>query len=58
MTELPYPSSEVTHYLVLDTSKYAVGAALHQMIGNKPVPIGFFSKKETKQNSPHLTVSY
>lgn len=28
-----------------DSSSYAVGAALHQMIDSQPIPIGFFSKK-------------
>jgi len=43
---LAYSCSSVTHYqLVTDSSSYAVGAALHQMLNSEPVPIGFFSKK-------------
>ena len=34
--------------LVTDASQYAVGAALHQIIDEKPVPIAFFSKKLTE----------
>ena len=43
---LPHPSlSEDKYQMVTDSSNYAVGAALHQMIDGQPVPIGFFSKK-------------
>ena len=43
---LSYPDSNVSNYqLVTDSSQYAVGAALHQMINNEPIPIGFFSHK-------------
>ena len=46
LTALSHPVSSSTHFhLVTDSSGYAVGAALHQMVDNKPVPIGFFSKK-------------
>ena len=38
------PNSSVFQ-LVTDSSQHAVGAALHQMINNTPVPVGFFSKK-------------
>ena len=31
--------------LVTDSSQYAVGAALHQMVNEEPIPVGFFSKK-------------
>ena len=43
---MPHPTVGATQYqLVTDSSQYAVGAALHQMIGPNAVPIGFFSKK-------------
>ena len=46
LTALPHPVSSVTHFhLVTDSSSYAVGAALHQIVNDQPVPIGFFSKK-------------
>lgn len=46
ISSLPYPDSASTHYqLVTDSSQFAMGSALHQMIDNEPVPIGFFSKK-------------
>ena len=48
LTELAHPVTEATEYqLVTDSSKYAIGAALHQMVNNEPVPIGFYSKKLT-----------
>ena len=31
--------------LVTDSSQYAVGAALHQMVNEEAIPVGFFSKK-------------
>ena len=46
ISALPHPTVGATQYqLVTDSSQYAVGAALHQMIGPNAVPIGFFSKK-------------
>ena len=46
---LPHPQNAVTEYqLVTDSSQYAIGAALHQMVDNKPIPIGFYSKKLSK----------
>ena len=43
---LSYPSIKATEYhLVTDSSNYAVGAALYQMINTVPTPVGFFSKK-------------
>lgn len=46
ISSLPHPVSTTTDYqLVTDSSQYAVGAALHQMINGEAVPIGFFSKK-------------
>ena len=49
ITALSHPSSKATNYhLVTDSSSYAVGAALHQIIDDNPIPIGFFSKKLTE----------
>lgn len=49
ITALPHPLSSATHYhLVTDSSGYAVGAALHQVVDDNPIPIGFFSKKLTE----------
>ena len=46
LTSLPRIVSTTTHYqLVTDSSNYAIGAALHQIIDEEPVPIGFNSKK-------------
>lgn len=56
ISALPYPSSSATNYqLVTDSSQYAVGAALHQIINNEPVPIGFFSKKLSDQQKRYST---
>ena len=44
-----------TYQLVTDSSQYAVGAALHQMIDNKPYPIGFFSKKLSEPQRKYST---
>lgn len=40
----PQPNC-TTYELVTDSSKYAVGVALHRLINGNPIPIGFFSKK-------------
>ena len=46
ITALRHPVSTATQYhLVTDSSQYAVGAALNQIINKEPVPIAFFSKK-------------
>ena len=43
---LSYPSTKSSIYqLVTDSSNYAVGAALYQMIDSNPHPVGFYSKK-------------
>ena len=48
LSALPHPVSLPTQYhLVTDCSNYAIGAALHQIIDNEPVPIGFYLKKLT-----------
>lgn len=46
VTALSHPIPGISNFqLVTDASQFAVGAALHQMVDNKPIPIGFFSKK-------------
>ena len=56
ITPLSFPSTKVTNYqLVTDSSNYAVGAALHQMIDGQPVPIGFFSKKLSQTQQKYST---
>ena len=46
LSTLVHPCNRTTQYqLITDSSNYAVGAVLHQMIEGEPVPIGFFSKK-------------
>ena len=50
VAELAHPKPSVSNFqLVTDTLQYAIGAALHQIIDNKPIPIGFFSKKLSQQ---------
>lgn len=56
VTVLAFPSSKANNYqLVTDSSNYAVGAALHQMIDNQPIPIGFFSKKLSQTQQKYST---
>ena len=56
LSALPYPTSAATHYqIVTDSSSYAVGAALHQIIDEQPVPIGFFSKKLSESQRKQST---
>ena len=46
VTKLAHPLPNADQYqLVTDSSNYAVGAALHQLVDGTPTPIGFFSKK-------------
>lgn len=53
---LSFPNFECNNFqLVTDSSSYAVGAALHQMINNEPVPIGFFSKKLSNSQRNYST---
>ena len=45
-SSLAHPEPNCTNYqFVTDSSNYAVGAALHQIVEGNPIPIGFFSKK-------------
>ena len=41
--------------LVTDSSQYAVGAALHQMVNDEPIPVGFFSKKLSQTQTKYAT---
>lgn len=53
---LKYPSPNTSNYhLVTDSSNYAVGAALYELIDNKPFPISFFSKKLSKVQQTYST---
>lgn len=53
---LAHPLPETNHYeLVTDSSQFAMGAALHQLINGKPTPIGFFSKKLTETQRRYST---
>lgn len=40
----PSPTSSEFH-LVTDSSSFAIGAALYQLVDSQPQPVGFFSKK-------------
>ena len=43
---ISYPSPTASDYhIVSDSSSYAVGAALYQIVNSQPTPISFFSKK-------------
>ena len=43
---LSFPSTDVSNYhIVSDSSNFAVGAALYQIVDSQPAPIAFFSKK-------------
>ena len=48
LSALAHPDSAATEYhLVTDSSKYAIGSALHQIVDGQPIPLGFYSKKLT-----------
>lgn len=58
---LTHPNPKATQYhLVTDSSSYATGAALHQIVDDTPIPINFHSKKLTdiQKNIQHLIVNY
>lgn len=56
LTALPHPATDVSHYqLVTDASSYAIGAALHQIIDGKPIPVGFYSKKLSDSQKQYST---
>ena len=55
-SSLAHPEPNCTNYqLVTDSSNYAVGAALHQIVEGNPIPIGFFSKKLTQTQMRYST---
>lgn len=55
-SSLAHPVPGITNYqLVTDSSQYCVGAALHQMVNNKPIPIGFFSRKLSETQKRYST---
>lgn len=57
ITALTFPDSNVkTNQLVTDSLNHAVDAALHQMINEQPVLIGFFTRKlsQTQQRYFHF----
>ena len=58
---LTHPDPDVTQlHLVTDSSTYAVGTALHQIINGDLIPIGFYSKccLETRGNTLLLTENF
>ena len=56
ISALPHPESNVTEYhLVTDSSSYAIGSALHQVIDGREIPIGFFSKKLSTSQRKYST---
>ena len=53
---LAHPVADVHSYqLVTDSSAYAVGAALHQMVDGQPVPVSFFSRKLSESQQKFST---
>ena len=53
---LTFPTPHSSQYqIVSDSSGYAVGAALYQMIDDKPAPISFFSKKLSSTQKSYST---
>ena len=48
-------ANNIHFQLVTDSSQYAVGAALHQMVNDQPVPVGFFSKKLSETQRKYST---
>ena len=56
MVALSHPVPGVMNLqMVTDSSQYAVGGALHQIIDNNPVPISFFSKKLSQTQRAYST---
>ena len=55
-SSLAHPKPNCTNYqLVTDSTNYAVGAALQQIVEGNPIPIGFFSKKLTQTQMRYST---
>ena len=50
---LPVPGAKFR--VETDTSNYAVGGVLHQIIDGKACPLAFFSKKNSSRNSTDTT---
>ena len=56
VSTLTHPDPNATQYhLVTDSSNYAVGAALHQMINGESIPIGFYSRKLSESQKKYST---
>ena len=55
-SSLAHHEPNCTNYqLFTDSSNYAVGVALHQIVEGNPIPIGFFSKKLTQTQMRYST---
>ena len=53
---LTHPNPEAAEYhLVTNSSNYAVGAPLHQIINGDPVPISFYSKTLSENQRKYST---
>lgn len=48
-------SNDSELHLVTDASQFAVGAALHEIVDSKPVPIGFYSSKLSETQRKYST---
>ena len=58
VSTLPYPDSScINYHIVSDSSVYAIGAALHQIIDGIPVSIGFFFQRNWPSLSGTVTLS-
>ena len=61
LSSLPHPVAEATHYqLVTDSSSYAVGADLHHLVKDEPIPIVFFYRnfQKHRENTLPLIMNY
>ena len=55
-TALGHPQPNCTNYqFVTDSSNYAVGATLHQIVERNPISVRFFSKKLTQTHTRYST---
>ena len=53
---VPHPAPGMPQlHLVTDSSQYAVGAALHQIVDSQPIPIGFYSAKLSQAQQKYST---
>ena len=55
VTLLAHPLLDAQLALLVDASDFAVGAGLHQIIGDRKEPLGFFSTKLTKAQRGYST---